>query len=181
MTTSLNFLALTLLANRMSRSANESPPVSGRRKYDHVVHSRFVPRWKKADFAPQFLAWIRTCTTAGQAAATTAVSYVQYSPSIRGYEAGVELVSNDAVDAEHGAAKYDGPSPESSRRDFADNCVACVQQSVSSARTPNSVERRLTNRPDREMLEQVDHHRQSTDCPCSRGPSVDAPQDPDGE
>jgi hypothetical protein len=103
-----------------------------------------------------------------------------YSPSIRRDEAGVELIADDAVDAEHGAAKHDGPSPESSRRDFANNRVAYVQRSMSSTRTRDSVERQLTNRPDREMLQQVDHDRQSTDCPCSRRPSVDATQDSDG-
>lgn len=42
----VNFLAGTLFANRISKSANEKPEVSGKRKNDQARQQRFVPNQK---------------------------------------------------------------------------------------------------------------------------------------
>ena len=54
--TLLKVRAETLLANKISSSANEKPPVSGSRKKTQVVQTRQEPNQNQALFVPQFQA-----------------------------------------------------------------------------------------------------------------------------
>jgi hypothetical protein len=115
--TLLNFLAGTLLANRISSSAKLKPPVSGIRNQDHRIQSRPVPTQKKPGFG------LMRCRISTQQSISTSNNSPPVPRSDRDHVR-VDSVEDDTVNDIDESAQCDRLGSKATCRNFVNNGIA---------------------------------------------------------